>query len=518
MRNMTIKGKRIFNYRPLVVFAVALVLGIILGEAVYSLPTGIIIVMCFAAFAAIIPFICIKKVRKFFYIPLALLIGMVSITASNSVYDGNMIQTYQGSFTADVASEIIVADGHSSFYVSEIRINGKKLKYDSYVYLAYEIVPDFGAGDRVTLKGSIKSEGHDKSFNSRYASYVANGIGYFTVADEVTKLSDGDPKFPLNIQIAVKRALFTNTDEYTASVCQALLLGSKRGFNDGAYDDIAASGLAHVLAVSGLHITALASALYFVLKKLKVNSKISFIVVTLLTFFYSMLCGFTASSVRAVIMGAVLMFASAFGRKQDGLSSLSFAGILILFFRPTALMEVGFLLSFASVLGIFMFYKPFERIGLKAVNKLSPKRGIGTRFAKVCALSFATNLTTLPLVAYYFQKLPLLFVLSNFVVLPYMLVFFATAIIFTLLTLITTFGGFVFALEFLLYPFKMYVAAVGFLPFTTVPVYATKAVIVCWALLAVWLSKYVFAQKNIKTAGTLVGSSLSILLCLVCAL
>ena len=70
------------------------------------------------------------------------------------------------------------------------------------------------------------------------------------------------------------------------------MLGDKGAIDDGAYENIAASGLAHVLAVSGLHITALAAALYFILRKIKVNSKISFVIVTVLTFLYSMLCSF----------------------------------------------------------------------------------------------------------------------------------------------------------------------------------------------------------------------------------
>lgn len=165
---------------------------------------------------------------------------------------------------------------------------------------------------------------------------------YNASVSSIKKLSDGKLKFPDNLQVKIKRILYENTDDYTASVSQALVLGDKFGIDDDLYDNIKASGLAHVLAVSGLHVSTLAAALYFVLKKLKVNPKIGFVVVLVLTFLYSMLCSFTASSLRAVVMSGVSMFASSFGRKRDDLSSLSLAAILILIFRPCAIADIGF--------------------------------------------------------------------------------------------------------------------------------------------------------------------------------
>ena len=300
------------------------------------------------------------------------------------------------------------------------------------------------------------------------------------------------------------------------------MLGDKRAISDGAYDAISASGLAHVLAVSGLHITAIATALYFILKKLKVNPKISLVVVTLITLLYSMLCSFTASSLRAVVMTAVFASASAFGQKRDNLSTLALALVLILIFRPTALMEVGFLLSFFSVFGIVVFYKPFNRLGMRVVERINPKHKIctrvATRFVNVCALSFATNLATLPLVAYFFGRIPTLFVLSNFIVLPYVMILYFALIILTLLSLITTVGGIVGIMRFLMLPFKLYVSAVGGLPLSTVPISATVAGIVCYTLIMAFASRFVFVKRKTKAKGVLLASAVSVVICLLFAL
>lgn len=509
---MTVKGRRIFNYRPMVAFAVALAAGILTGEAVYGRHLAFIVCICALAFLFILLLLLFKRTRKYFYIPLALLAGLIGITASNAVYDNNLAAYYKGAFTAEVSSEIIIGEDRTKFYVTDLRIDGELIKYDGYVYIYGSLQPDFNAGDSISIVGELMGNEH-KIFDTYYAANRAKNLGYFIVAERVTKLSEGSADFPLSVQLAIKRVLRENNDDYTAGVCQALLLGDKSGIDENSYSDIAASGLAHVLAVSGLHITAVATALYFILKKLRINPKIALIAVTVITFLYSMLCSFSASSLRAVIMTAALMFSSAFGYKKDELSSLAFAGILILLFRPTALMEIGFLLSFYSVFGIFAFYRAFRNRGMKIVEKVSPKRHFGKRFTDVCALSFATNLATLPLVAYTFRKLPTLFVLSNFFVLPYVMFIYLALIALTLLSLITGVGGIVGIMRFLVYPFKAYVSAVGGLPFSTVAFEMWVPAIICYTVMMIFMSKYVFVRRRSKAAGLFAGSALSVALC-----
>lgn len=512
---MTIKGKRIFNYRPMCFFTLALVVGILIGEGLYGEHFAFYFIPI-AAFVLSFCLICaFKKTRKLAYIPIAFIVGLSAISISNAVYDAHSFYEYDGTFSAKVASEIIVKDGKTTFYVSDISADGFELKYDCYVIISGEIAVDFGAGDTVILTGKLNPDVHAK-FDTYFASNRAKGLGYYAFVSEVEKASDGRPSFPLNLQIAIKRLLFENTDEHTASVCQALVLGDKRGMDGGLYDNVKASGLAHVLAVSGLHISTLATAVYFLLKKLKVNPKASFFIVLSLTFFYSMLCSFTASSLRAFVMSGVYMFASSFGQKRDDMSALSFAAALILVFRPTALMEVGFLLSFYAVLGIFLFNNSFEKQGMKIVDRISPKRHFGKKFVKVCAISVATNLMTYPLVAYFFGEVPILFVLANFIILPYIMVVYIILLILILLSLITTFGGFVWIMKFLLVPFRSYIGLIGNLSFATIPIYVGITGIVVFTLVMLFVSRFVFLNRVQKVRGALttvsVGLALSLLI------
>ncbi len=492
---MTIKGRRIFNYRPMVFFALAMVVGIVLSECIYGegIAWNIALLSLFIlSFALVVAF---KKSRKFCYIPLAIIIGFVASCTTAIVYNANATDAYSGTFSAQVKSEIVVEDGMAHFYVGDFDTDDGEFDYLAKAYIDEDDLC-FSPGDIVEIEGTLTYISHNSKFDTMYALRINNDVRYKISVKSISVISSGKLGFPDNLQLTIKKLLYENNDDKSASIAQALVLGDKFGIDDDLYDDIKASGLAHVLAVSGLHVSTLAGALYFVLKKLKVNPKISFIAVLLLTLFYSMLCSFTASSLRAVAMSGVFMFASSFGRKKDDLSALSLSAIIILLFRPTSIMDVGFLLSFSSVAGIFMFCKPFEKFGNKIVNKISPKRHIGRKFVSVCAVSLATNLTTYPLVAHFFGEVPTLFILSNFIVLPYIMVVYVLLLVLVLLSLITSWGGFVWIVKFLLLPFRVFVSAVGSISFATIPVACTAVGIIAFRLAFVASSRYVFLTKT----------------------
>lgn len=486
----------------MVFFALSLIFGILVAESMYGASVWfyliplLLFILCFSLVFAF------KKSRKFAYIPIAILVGFVAMTSHNVAFNANTVQYFKGDFTCTVASDIVADGRYCKFYVKNISIDGKTYKYDGYV-TGYLDEIDFNAGDTVKINGTLKSVGHER-FDTFFASNLSKGVGFKIYADSVTFVGDGKLGFIDGIRHEIKKILYEYTDDYTASITQALVLGDKFGIDSDLYSDVKASGLAHVLAVSGLHVSTLATAIYFMLKKLKVNPKISFAIVLVCTFLYSMLCSFTASSLRAVIMSGVYMFSSAFSRKKDDVSSLSLAAIVILFVRPADIFDVGFLLSFASVAGIFIFDRSFEKVGLQIVGKVSPKRKIGTKFAKVCALSLATNLFTYPFVAYFFGEVPTLFVLSNFIVLPYIMAFYVLALVLTFLATITGFGAIVLPLKYLLVPFRLFVGLVGSVSFSTVSVSASVFTVISLVCLMVFVSRFVFLDRVKKARGACV--------------
>lgn len=458
-----------------------------------------------------------------------MLIGLLSMSGANDIYDarqkvfdravydyaelneervGNDASLISVEMQVTVSSEIVVDDGRTSFYGDDLRIGNNVLKGKALVIFNSVIKPDFGVGDSVRLVGRVDTFEH-KCFDTYYAWSSSKKIYCNVYADDVVKLADAKPRFPLNIQTSIKQMFYENCDEETAEICQALILGDKRGIG-AVYDDIKNSGMAHVLAVSGLHITTLATALYWLLKKMKVNPKIAFSAVTALTFFYLIICSFTASAVRAFIMTFVFNFASAFGLKKDNLSALSFAGIVLLLVNPVYIMDIGYLLSIFAVLGLFLFGKPIFAVFMKPVEKFSPKKHRGMKMAQAGAASISANIFTVPMVGYFFGTLPTLFIFSSVLVLPYLMVVYIVLLAVTVFSQITTLWGLSSIMNYLLLPFRAFVKFVGGLSFASIEVSVGVGGIICWVVAALLLSKHIFLSKRTRAVCLLVWAAVSL--------
>ncbi len=185
--------------------------------------------------------------------------------------------------------------------------------------------------------------------NIKYSATVS--LGDITLVGNFKTVFD-------QVNVFIRNSLKAGLDEDEFSVGYALLTGDDSYMD---YDIISAyrtAGVAHIFAVSGLHIGFLATVLGFIFTKLKTNGYLKAVLITIILFLYSGVCGFSASSLRATIMCAVLLFSSAKGLRYDSLSSISLAGTIILICSPINLMCVGFQLSFGVVLGICLLAKP----------------------------------------------------------------------------------------------------------------------------------------------------------------
>lgn len=235
---MEIKGRRIFNCRPMVFFALSLIFGILVAESMYGASVWfyliplLLFILCFSLVFAF------KKSRKFAYIPIAILVGFVAMTSHNVAFNANTVQYFKGDFTCTVASDIVADGRYCKFYVKNISIDGKTYKYDGYV-TGYLDEIDFNAGDTVKINGTLKSVGHER-FDTFFASNLSKGVGFKIYADSVTFVGDGKLGFIDGIRHEIKKILYEYTDDYTASITQALVLGDKFGIDSDLYSDVKA--------------------------------------------------------------------------------------------------------------------------------------------------------------------------------------------------------------------------------------------------------------------------------------
>lgn len=181
---------------------------------------------------------------------------------------------------------------------------------------------------------------------------------------------------------------------------KALLLGLKDGIDPETAESFRLAGLAHLLAISGLHISLLVYILSRVFSKLKIRHSISNIIILLFLAFYCVFLNFSSSVVRASLMAAALMLGKIKKRRRDALTSLSSAFLIILIFKPLELFSLGFQLSFLAVLGIILFGN-FARYFLSR-RPYRKRHKIWLAYG----ISFGAALFTLPPIANAFHSVP----------------------------------------------------------------------------------------------------------------
>ena len=215
-----------------------------------------------------------------------------------------------------------------------------------------------------------------------------------------------------------------------ANVVEALVIGRRAGIADEVYDDLRHSGLAHLLAISGLHIGLVAGALFFFLRLgLSCSERLALyypikkyaaVCAILGAFIYMMLAGAPIPTQRAMIMTTIIFGAILLDRWPFSLRAVAVAAFIILLIAPHSLLSVSFQLSFAAVTALVAA----SEFMLGRWQSLKSKRGAIRRvllyFGGVAMTSLLAALATAPFALYHFQQLALLGVLANMVAIPIM--------------------------------------------------------------------------------------------------
>lgn len=195
-------------------------------------------------------------------------------------------------------------------------------------------------------------------------------------------------------------------------VLSALTVGFKGELSDDVRETYAVAGIAHVLALSGMHIGFLWMLISVLLRPLGSSFFMRIIRWVLATFSlwaFAFIAGLEASVVRAVVMCMLMELGRLSGGKALSLNTLAIAALFMLLYNPSYLFDVSFQLSFLAVLFILLFYP--------LLSRACPSRRRWVRAIwNVMAVSIAAQVGTAPLVMYYFHNFSVYFLLGNLVV------------------------------------------------------------------------------------------------------
>lgn len=277
------------------------------------------------------------------------------------------------------------------------------------------------AGSTIALTGELSlfaRATNPGEFDSRNY-YHTLGYDFCLSADTWTQkgkrydpISEGLWQFKARIKERLRQLIDAQNADWTDyGIYCAVLLGDKSELDSTQKTLFQEQGIAHILSVSGLHISAAGLVTCGLLMKFTGSFAISGIAGSLTVLFYSAFTGNAVSTIRACVMYLILSIGRQKGRIYDMPTATSAAALCLLFFQPLAIFQASMQLSFGAVLGISLVSDIFRRMCGKLSAKASMKI---SRFFSVMGLS----ITMLPVILYHYCQHPLYSLLLNQFVIP----------------------------------------------------------------------------------------------------
>lgn len=269
-------------------------------------------------------------------------------------------------------------------------------------------------GDMVLL--TVKLRAADERYNVYSDMNISKGlyiVGTLKAeAEYVGRWEHSWLYFPKYLGSHIRETISDIFPEDTSGFMLALLSGSKTEYykDDSLSNAISLSGLAHVVAVSGMHVAFLIGFVRLFVRQDRLSSLLCIAAVWV----FVVMVGAPSSAVRAGIMQTMLLLAPMVGRSNDSATSLSFALAIILLENPFAAGSVGLQLSFGAMAGIFLFSgKVYEHVKQKIRPGYAPLGNTAHYLLGVFSSSVGATVFTVPLIAVHFGYISTYMFLGN---------------------------------------------------------------------------------------------------------
>ncbi len=316
------------------------------------------------------------------------------------------------------------------------------------------------SGRYVCLSGRFKEYSHATNpgqFDSADHYHSKKIIGYLDDAsligysESFNVLSEG-----LNLsRLKWSERLHKVFPDIEASILCDLLLGEKNGIDSEIKDLYTRNGIAHILSISGLHVSIIGMSLYMLLRKTGLPIPVSVVTSEIFLVLYGLMTGMSISALRAIIMFGIKLLADMLGRTVDDPTRLSLTAVLILVPNPCLIGSCSFLLSFLSAAGVCFLAPVLQKLIIAVLcdrskccvirftngftNKLSvftdrlPKNlrscigKVFTAAGSSLLISLSITLTTLPVILWFFYEYPVYGTILNLIILPLMTILVMSA-------------------------------------------------------------------------------------------
>jgi len=413
--------------RPFLWFFLSLSGGIMLaryGCGTLPLPVSISFFAVFACFAVIILYLKFKQ-RIFFVLPVFAAIGLASalyaIHPKNPELEGIASRSAIVRINGVVTKASTNPDKTLSFDIKtdSIEYAGTEYKTRLKIYVRtnestrYETRPVPGQEVTVTGKLNLLDFRRNPGAYDEFMQKRGHGVEYKLSCISITpgKVTSGPLTFLRRLNAKAGGVFDRALPEKEAGIMKAMILGdtdfieteTKRLYHD--------TGIYHILAISGLHVSLLAFSIKTLLKRLKFNERTASITAAAFLVIYCAFTGASVTCIRAVMMGCLLLLGGIAGREGDSVNTISFSALAILLVRPLYLWNFGFIYSFGAVCGLTVCTAP--------IRDAFFKRPVAKKYLPPV---IAAALVTYPLNAYFFFDIPAVGLFANLITVPLMFI------------------------------------------------------------------------------------------------
>lgn len=338
----------------------------------------------------------------------------------------------KGSITGVVASKPNYQPdkNRTSLYLDDVFIDDEAFDYKAYIYIygnnsenlfEYGQTLSLPEASRWIPDGRTNPDGFDfRSYLFRKGAAVcaSSSVSKIEIVSEKASLTRGLYRFSDYLS-----ARFDELFPQNAGVMRALLLGDRTGLNDETYENFQEAGVAHLVALSGLHVTCVAVFFETLFMIFLIPAKPRGIITMICIFLYTIMTGASASLMRAAMMYALVVIGRFSGYPSDLLTRLSFAFLIQILISPLSIQDTGMQLSYLSVLSLALMAKPVRSL----LPYLKSRRDDGQSIpvvlynnaADAASASCAVQLGTLPSMVKLFHSVPVLSVPVNLIVVPF---------------------------------------------------------------------------------------------------
>ncbi len=370
----------------------------------------------------LIPIIILIKRKKLIIFIIPCLIA--------SIYTSYLEKQYQTKYK-NITEEItvvgtIISNAEEKEYSYQYKLKVEKLIYQekeqkqcksTQVLLKIKKVKNnktLNYGDKILLNGEFELAEEARNYGGfDYREYLKTKNIYGIITSKNTKLIKEKNENIINIlanetATKIKENIKKILPEKQANLLTGILIGDKTNLNKDVQEDFKNSNLAHMLAISGAHVSYIILGLTFVLNK--IGKKISKILTIIFLIFFTILTGMTPSVQRAVIMSIYILIGNLLHKKPNILTSISLSMLILLIENPYNLFDVGFQLSYAGTAGIILLNKKIKikKSKIKIIQKIK----------EMIIVTLSANIMIIPIMMLHYNTISFTFLISNILASP----------------------------------------------------------------------------------------------------